>query len=250
VKKTTVLLTLSIAALLIACTSAKSGGVRVQVTGDHLRAMVLTRDDLGPEYADYGMDPASGPRTSEQLVEEADNPDDEALDVAKFAILLGHEDTYLSLGNLQSRSGVLLLTDGIVLYANKAATEGDFSDTVGDMKRDFSGTTRFGSLQAFQTFKPKIGEAARGQIIRLMTSGNNFGINSVVNITITSIQFRRDQMVGSVVLMRFDAKDVKGEVTDLARKLDKRMQAVLRGESPDGAPAAPGVLAPEQQPSQ
>jgi hypothetical protein len=143
----------------------------------------------------------------------------------------------------------LLLTDGIVLYANKAAAEGDFSDSVGDMKRDFSGTTRFGSLQAFQTFKPKIGESAHGQIIRLMTSGNNFGINSVVNITITSIQFRRDQMVGSVVLMRFDAKDVKGEVTDLARKLDKRMQAVLRGDSPDGPPAAPGVLAPDQQPS-
>jgi hypothetical protein len=244
--KAAVLLTSVLTLLLVACAGgSKATQSRIELNGDHLRAMVLIRDELGPEYDSFGADPASGPRTNEQLVEESINPDDEALDVANFGILLGHEDTYVSLPNLISRAGVLSLTDGVILYANRDGAAGDLDDSLGDLKRDFSGTSEFGSLQGFKTFKPKVGERSHGEIIRVMTPGSNFGITGVVNITITSVSFQRDRMVGAVVIMSFDAKDLKGETIDLARKLDKRMQAVLRGEQPpSAAPPGTGAVVP------
>ena len=237
-KNSAVLSILCAAVILAGCSASKKDQPKVEVTGDHLRVMVLTREDLGPEYAAFDVDPASGPRTSEQLVEEATNPDDEALDVANYAILLGQEDTYFSKQALAAHTGVISLTDGIVLYADKKGAAGDLVDSLKDQQTGFSGTTKYGSLQAFKTFHPGVGEEAHGAVIRLLSDGKNFGLPTVVTVTITSIQFRRDRMVGAVVVMRFDNKDVTAEITDLARKLDKRMQTVLRGDQPPGSDAS------------
>jgi hypothetical protein len=232
VKFTALLLALSLTLLLAGCTTSKNTQPRVELTGDHLKAMALIKDELGPDYAAFELDPKSGPRTSEQLVDEASDPDDEALDVANYGILLGQEDTYFSVGALQGHSGVIFLTDGIILYADSKGAAGNLVDSIGDMQRGFSGTTKFGTLQAYQTFSPKVGEDSHGEVVRLLTPGASFGIDGTVNVTITSVEFKRDRLVGGVVIMRFDAKDVKAEVKELARKLDLRMQTVLKGEQP------------------
>ncbi len=172
VKKLAFVLFLSLTALLAACAAgAAKTQPRVELTGDHLKSMVLIKDDLGPAYADFNLDATSGPRTSEQLVNESDNPDDEALDVAKFGTLLAHEDTYISQQALATRSGVIFLTDAVVLYANKGGAAGDLADSVGDTKRGFSGTSKYGTLQAFKSFKPKVGDSAQGEVIRLLAPG-------------------------------------------------------------------------------
>jgi parvulin-like peptidyl-prolyl isomerase len=218
-----------------ACSSAgKQSASKIEVTGEHLKAMVLTKEDLGPDYADFQPDPRSGPRSSEQLVDEAINPDDEALDVAKYAILLGQVDTYFSQRALAEHLGAVYITDGIVLYADAKGAASDLRDGVNDKQKGFSGTTKFGSLQSFKTFDPKVGQLGSGQVVRLLSPGSNFGLKFDQEVTITLVQFQRDRLVGSIVITRFDNKDVKGEVIDLARKLDKRMQAVLRGEQPPG----------------
>lgn len=235
-KKLAFVLLLSLTVMLVACDAgAAKTQQRVELTGDHLKSMVLIKDDLGPAYADFNLDGASGPRTSEQLVNESDDQDGEALDVAKFGTLLAHEDTYISQQALATRSGVIFLTDAVVLYANKAGAAGDLADSLGDTKLGFSGTSKYGTLQAFKTFNPKVGDGAQGEVIRLLVPGANIGIEGSVNVTITAIQFSRDRLGGTVVMMRFDAKDVKAEATDLARQLDKRMQMVLRGAQPPGA---------------
>jgi hypothetical protein len=234
VGKIALLILMSLGLISLACVNGRSHQARIELTPDHLTAMMLTRDDIGPDYADFGPDARSGPRTSEQLVEESNNPDDEALDVAKFAILLGQEDTYVSARTLNERTGVIYLTNGVVLYADAKGAAADLADMLGDQKTGLSGTTKFGTLQSFKTFKPKVGQSAHGQVIRLVSPGSNFGISEPVNVTITAIEFQRDRIVGSVVLMRFDPKDVKAEATDLARKLDRRIQVVLRGELPPG----------------
>ncbi len=247
------MLRLSLAILIVlALTGCKAGSkaeTKVNLTGDHLAAMILTRADLGPEYEFFDLDAKSGMMTTEQLVEQSDNPDGEALDVANFGQLLGYLDTYFSYRSLADKSGVVYLTNGVLLYADKKGAAGDLSDMVLDAQENYSGTTRAGSLQTFKSFKAKVGESSRGILIRLLAPGSNFGLTGTINLTITGVEFQRDRMLGEVIIMRFDAKDVQAEAIDLARKLDKRMQTVLAGGSPDSQNAsAPEEGAPPQSP--
>jgi hypothetical protein len=137
----------------------------------------------------------------------------------------------------------------VLVYADKKGAAGDLADMVLDAQETYSGTTQAGSLQTFKTFKGKTGESSRGLLIRLLAPGSNFGLTGTINLTITAVQFQRDRMLGQVVIMRFDAKDVRAEVIDLARKLDKRMQTVLAGGDPDTQNAAASEEgAPPQSP--
>ena len=233
-----ILIAAAVVLVLGACASPAKRQTGVVLTGDHLKAAALPLSALGPDYADFALSDKSGPRTAEQLTAEALNPDDEAQDVARFGTQMGFQEVFVSERDLQDRSGVFYLANSLVLYASPKGAAGDLADMVGDQQRDFSGTTTAGTLQAFQRFSPKVGEKAYGAVIRLLAPGSDFGVKGVVNLTITSVAFRRDRVVGQVVLVRFDGADQQKEVAEMARKLDQRLQAVMRGESPDSPEAA------------
>ncbi len=235
---------LALTAALSACSLRSSPEPKIEVSAEHLAAMVLRVDDFEPDYQAFAKRAESGPRTIEQLIEGADDPDDEALDVAKFGHLMNHADSYASNANIIRGSGAIMIADGIILYRDAKGAAGDLDDIIADAKRDFSGTTELGSLQSFKLFKAKAGEEGHGLTMRFLTPGVEFGLNGLLNLTVTAVYFRRDNLVAGVMMMRLDTKDVQAEVNELARKLDRRIKSVLAGESPD----SDNVAVPDAQP--
>jgi hypothetical protein len=233
------LLTLLAPALLVACSSFGDDGAPV-VDECHLRVMVLPLADFGPEYAASTPDPDSGEQRAAAIVEASADPADEAEDVSRFGPVLRYVAAYSSNEAIVRGRGAAYLASSVTLYEDARGAAGDLADQFLDLQRNVSGTTRLGSLQSFERFEVGLAERAYGVSARLLTPGSTFGLRSSVTLTITAVVLQRGPLVGQVLLMRFDADDVRAEVTELGRRLDRRIVTVLGGGTPEPAePSAP-----------
>jgi hypothetical protein len=72
--------------------------------------------------------------------------------------------------------------------------------------------------------------------MRLKAAKAVFGTDGDVSLTI--VTFQQGRVLGSVYVLRADAKDARPDVMLVAKLLDARMKAVLRGETPVAPEAA------------
>lgn len=72
-----------------------------------------------------------------------------------------------------------------------------------------------------------VGEEAVGVLLEIVASKES---GQGVTFYATAVIFRRASLVGTVEIESFDETEAAEDVAALARKLDDRIQAVLRGE--------------------
>ena len=214
-----------------------SKGSAVKIGDAELQAMAqpFTNASFGDEYANMALDDESGIRTKQAFIDEADDPEDEARDVEKFGYVSSYENGYLTTAEL-GHGGPFVAGVIVTLFDSEKDAAGYLGDDLDDARRTFSGTTETGTLLAFETFKPKVGTDNYGVFIQIKADEDSFGIDSDIGFTVVS--FRRGKVLGSVVIFRTDAKDERALAMKVAKQLDQRIQAVLRGDKLDVSPPA------------
>jgi hypothetical protein len=208
----------------------------VPIGDAELRSMaeVFTNQTFGEAYASMVADEESGIQTRDAFIQEADDPEDEAKDVDTFGYVSSAEYAYYDAEAL-SKGGPFIAGVSVALFQTEDGAAGYLRDDLDDGRRTFSGTTEAGTLLAFLTFKPKLGQHNYGVYMRLKAAKEVFGTDGDVSLTI--VTFQHGRVLGSVYVLRADAKDARADVMLVAKLLDARMKAVLRGETPV-APAA------------
>ncbi len=207
---------------------------RRELTPDDLMAMMLSLDDLGSKYIGFAlMEENSGVQSNDQTIDDADDPEDERKDVERFGRITGVNAVYESPAAVFDRKGVLVIGLGINLYNDAKGAVGDLKDELNDTLRSFSGTSEYGTLQAFHRFTPGVGDESTGLVITVLTSGEDFGITGDIKMTFTGVSFLRSRVGGMVLSLSLDAEGAQKDVTDLAKKLDKRIRDALALSGPE-----------------
>ncbi len=237
-------------ALLMAFAVACGGGGQAaltdrDITDEDLSLMVLPQSDLGPDYADFERDEEeSGFASNEKAIDDAFDKEDEAEDVERFGRAKGYGEEYSAFDALLEGQGVFLIATDVDLFEDADGASGEFRDTVEDAKGQVGQTNEGATLESAEEFDAgEIADEAAGYAFRATTSAGEDG----VTLYGTTVGFRRGRIIGSSVIIRLDDQDVREEATALARNLDERIQAVLRGEveaEPTAEPAPIGEPTP------
>jgi len=195
-----------------------------EITDEELSLMVLPQSELGSQYAEFLLDEGgSGFQTNESQIEAAFDKDDEAKDVERFGRLNGYDQSFISPDALQEGKGVFAVGTTLGLYEDAEGASGDFQDVPEDLRRSVAKTSEEATLTDMQDFDPgEIGDGSGGLVLTFDIAGQG--------VRVTTVGFREGRLVADAVIARADDEDVREEATALARKLDERLLAVLRGE--------------------
>jgi|GEM_PF-5372230 len=223
----TAALLLSLAAVAVACPGSTDLTLG-DITDEQLRLMALSLPQLGSDYANFELDEdESGFQSNEDAIQNAFDPGDEGEDVQQFGRIDGYGETYSSLESLFRGDGVFLIGTTVSLYADAQGASGDLKDEVADTERQVGTTSEEVMLAAAEEFDPgKIGDESAGLFLTLSpATGAELTLHGTV------VGFRQGRIIGSTFIVRFDDQDVQEEAAALARELDERILAVLRGEA-------------------
>lgn len=216
---------LLLATLVLACTGSTTDLNDREISDGELVAMMLPLADLGPAYADLELDDESGFQSNEDVVKDANDKEDEAEDIERYRRVTGYQEAFTSLEALSNRDGVFGIGTIVSLYEDADGASGDLLDTVDDAKRAVGTTAYHVTLEDVEEFTlDGIGDESAKLIVSLSVSDGGYAFY------VTVVMFRRGRLIGEVVIVRYDEEDVREEVAELARKLDERILAVLRGE--------------------
>ena len=226
--RTLLLLSLSLVTLVLACNGGTTDLTDREISDGELVAMILPLADLGPAYADLKFELGSQLRTNEDAAEDAFDGEDEAEDIVRFGRVTGYVEGFIFIEGFISRQGVFLISTGVTIYESGDGASGYLRDDLEDMRREVGvdPDSDAGILERLDEYHPEgIGDESVG-MFAYYTPGEAEPLPS----NLTWVKFRRGRLIGEIVIVRFDEEDVREEVTELARKLDERILAVLRGD--------------------
>ena len=189
--------------------------------------MVLPLSDLGSQYADFELDDTSGLQSNEQVINNAFDKEDEAQDVERFGRANGYEASYTSSEALLEEKGPIHIATGVILHENADGASGNLKNGVEDAQRAVGKTKEDVTIQGVDTFEVSdVGQEAVGMVQKA-----SFKVDQAeLALDQTIVGFREGRLIGSVAITSLEGEDVQEEATALARKLDERILAVLRGE--------------------
>ena len=226
--RTLLLLPLSLVVLVLACTGGSTDPTDREISDGELVAMMLPLADLGPAYADLELENSSQFRTNEDAAEDAFYGEDEAEDIVRFGRVTGYAESFIFIEGFISRQGVLLISTRVTIYESGDGASGYLRDDLEDTQREVGvdPDSDAGMLERLDEYHLEgIGDESVG-----MFAYYTPGEAEPLPTNLTWVKFRRGRLIGEVVIVRFDEEDVREEVTELARKLDERILAVLRGD--------------------
>ena len=211
----------------IACGGGQGDLTAREITNDELSLMVLSLAELGPQYADFEFDEdESGFQSNDDQIEDAFDDDDEAEDLERFGRLNGYADVYSSVAAVIDAEGVFFIGTSVSLYENTDGASGDLKDEVEDSRRQIGMTSDDVTLEDAEEFQADgIGDESAGLVLTLSVVGDE-----KLTFYGTLVGFRRGRLIGSSIIATFDDENVREEASVLARKLDERILAALRGE--------------------
>ena len=189
--------------------------------------MVLPLSDLGSQYADFELDDTSGLQSNEQVISDAFDKEDEAQDVERFGRANGYEALYTSSQALLEEKGPINIGMSVVLHENADGASGNLKDGADDAQRAVGKTNEDVTIEGADTFEVgDIGQDAVGVVQKASFKADQaeFTLNQTI------VGFQEGRLIGSVVITGFEGEDMQAEATAIARKLDERILAVLRGE--------------------
>jgi hypothetical protein len=215
-----------------------------EITDQELSLMVLPLSDLGSQYADFELDDTSGVQSNEQVIADAFDSEDEAQDVQRFGRNNGYEASYSSSAALLAGKGQVHVATAVILHEDADGASGNLKDGVGDAQRAVGMTKGGVTIEGVDTFEvTDIAEEAVGIVQRasLKIGEEEFSLGQTV------VGFQEGRLIGSVAVTSFEGEDARQEATALARKLDERILAVLRGEVEEPSPTSEARAAPTSE---
>ena len=217
-----------------------------EITDGELSLMVLPLSDLGSQYAQFELSQdESGFQSNDKTIENAFDPEDETADVQRFGRVKGYEEDYLSSEGLLGGTGPFHIATAVILHERADGTSGNLKDGVEDAQKAVGGTKDDATLETSEEFSVKdVGQEAAGLFQKGSVAGDDGGLTFYQ----TLVGFRQGRLIGSVSITRLDDEDVRDEATALARKLDDRILAVLRGEVEEPSPTSEAKAAPTSKP--
>ena len=239
-----ILLVGTCAAVLSACGGDEADLTARAISDEELALMVLPQEDLGDEYAELEPDEEiSGFVTNEESIAESQDPDDEGQDIERFGRVNAYYQAYSDDSGVWLGEQALYVTTGIELLRDSVSASARLEDEMADLETEFSAQAEEQEAEEVQIvpFSPgDLGDEAFGLV-------TDFTFPLDEGITVSSdgsyLAFRRGRLLGIVVVARFgdgfEDKERRDEVVALARKLDERIQAVLRGEITPAPAATP-----------
>jgi hypothetical protein len=221
------------AAVLLAATLAGCGAGGEEkpeggtISDEDLTAMVLTKADLGPEFAD--VQESAAPDTNEERIQKADDPEDERKDQQTFGRISGYDRELVASPATIQAEAPLLIHMGVTLFGNGAGAAGEIDDAVGDIRARIGRTDLGMLLETVDEFPvPPLGDQALGLRTRASAPPEQGGQGTVY---VTYVWFRRDRIIGDVAIARSDDVDVSQQAQTIASLLDERIQQVLSGQA-------------------
>ncbi len=223
-------------AVLSGCGGGEADITDREISDEELALMVLPQEEFGVEYAGLELDEvASGFMSNETAIENAYDGEDERRDIEGFGRVNGYTEVYSSPlaveddPSASSEMGLMLGT-GVELLRDGDGASGRLEDEIADYQKEVSEEAGAEDVQQgdLQLFSPDgVGDEATGLQMEFPVSVDT-GLSLLYNAT--HVSFRRGRVVGAIVIGEFNARDRRDEVVALARKLDERIQAVLRGD--------------------
>lgn len=223
-------------AMLSACGGGEPDVTAREISNEELVLMVLPQEELGAEYAGLVLDEfTSGFLSNEEAIENDYDGEDERGDIERFGRVNGYAEVYSPPPADQGDPSALneqglMVGTAIELLRDGEGASGRLEDETADYERELRGEagTEAAEEVDLQPFSLSgIGDEAVGLQMRQPVPLDS-GLKMFYNATIVS--FRRGRLVGAAVVAEFADKDRQDELAALARKLDERIQAVLRGD--------------------
>jgi hypothetical protein len=223
-------------AVLSGCGGGEADITDRDISDEELALMVLPQEEFGAEYAGLDLDEdASGFLSNEMAIETDYDGEDERGDIERFGRVNGYTEVYSSplVGEddpSASNEMGLMLGTGVELLRDADGASGRLEDEIADYQKEFSEEAGAEDVQQreLQVFSPDgVGDEATGLQVEFAVTVDT-GLSLLYNAT--HVSFRRGRLVGAIVIGEFNARDRRDEVVALARKLDERIQAVLRGD--------------------
>lgn len=223
-------------AVLSACGGGEADVTARDISHEELALMVLPQEEFGAEYAELELDEVnSGFLSNDEVVAESHDRDDERRDIERFGRVNGYAEVYLSPPGVEGDPSALSEVDlmvgtGVELLRDSEGASGRLEDEIADYERELreeAGAEEAQEVDLRLFSAGGIGDEAVGLQMHLplpLDGGLKLSYNA------THVSFRRGRLVGAVVVGEFDERDRRDEVAVLARKLDERIQAVLRGD--------------------
>jgi hypothetical protein len=206
---------------------------------EDLALMVLPREELGPQYAAFGLDPDSGFESNQEVIDDDEcDTADEAADVEAFGRQMGYEQAYFSEAAVSGGTGVFFVGTEVVLHESAEGARGDFRDGLEELRQEVGTTCNDVTVVSLDEFDVSgMGDEAHG-----ITLVVEYGIPPGDRITafLTMVGLVRGRLEGFAWIASLDDSDRTGEVLDLARKLDRRVVATLEGDGGQEADYARG----------
>jgi hypothetical protein len=242
------LLTILMALALLSVSACGGGGQKDitdrEITDGELSLMVLPQSDLGSQYADFKLDDTSGLQSNEEVINNAFDTEDEAQDVEQFGRTNGYEESYTVSAGLPEEKGPIHIATGVILHKDADGASGNLKNGVEDAQRAVGMTKEDVTIQGVDTFEvADVGDEAVGLIQKASVKVDQ----GELAVDQTMVGFREGRLIGSVGITNLAGADVQEEATALARKLDDRILAVLRGEVEQPSPTSEARSAPASE---
>jgi hypothetical protein len=223
--------------LSIAFVGSGASTVDANVSDDMLRTMPLQKTTLGAEYAAFDYNEDAGFATNAHLIEDSDDAAEERLSIERSGRINGYSENYVSYDGIFSATGAVMICTGADLYAKSGGASVRLKDYLDQYKKEASDKSEDYSLQSYKSFDTSVGDESWGMTVSMLVIGAKSELGKDLELTSTSVAFRRGRIIGSVLLQRADRKDVHKEAIALARQLDKRIQGVVKGDIATAEPA-------------
>jgi hypothetical protein len=238
------------ALVLAACGGGAGEEQQVDLTGRditdaELLLMLLPKAEMGEEYAGFSFVSDPWVWTASDIISGAMDPEEQAEDLEQFPLVSSSYVAYSESGIDEETGEPPGQTIGftVYLFEDPQAASGYLEDELADWESQV-GAMRTGpghfdqKLTAAEGFKSgRIGDESHG--IRF-TIASFINPPSTVDVHATVVWFRRGRLLASTnISTTVGDPDFREAAEALARKLDERIQAVLRGEltpTPVGVP--------------
>jgi hypothetical protein len=210
-------------ALVAACSDGKSGQSQAEIDATTLSDMVLRPEQLGVNYAG-SLIGESTRYPNQQVVRESLDQAKAAQDLQKYGRIDGYTLIVVDSRRVPAAATTVNLhkeAKGASEFHALAGT--DIKSGVGKTREDQS------QLVAAESFSPrKIGDEADGLVLAIKPPPTASGPKPTVYQTV--VGFRRGRILGTAVVFRTDDSDARDEAVRIAKLLDERIEAVLKGK--------------------
>jgi predicted Zn-dependent protease len=208
------------------------------ISPEDLASMVLTKDELGAQYAGFSVTPKSGLLSNREAVRQT--PDflqvSTIVEQTSSGRLSGYRRLFVASQALTETDGAWLIGSSVDVYAGEEGAAEAFLDREHDT---LSGDgflqleeTQFGSYLQFDP--PPVGDVWFGK-----TLSADSAVVAGSHTHWTTVGFRKDRVVGHVLVVSTSDVDVREEVGSLARKLEEKISKVLDGQPVEAVALTP-----------